>query len=365
MPSLPVYVDGIFREHEQPDGTLGLPSQDVVAVDERHPDRPERIENIEHAIRTALPEHASWPDVDPAPFSALERVHETAYLEEVEAFAASGGGRYEATTGVSSATWDAVHHAAGAAIQATERTLETGPGTVPYALVRPSGHHAQTAQADGYCLVNNVAVAADHARAAGLADRVAVLDWDVHPGNGTQEIFYDRDDVLVVSLHGDYGAWDPETHPQTCRPDEHGTGDGEGYTVNVPLPPGAGKEGYGRAFDDVVGPVLAAYDPDVLLVSAGQDAGRMDPLGRMVLMKSGFTGLASRAREAADGSLALVQEGGYQLSHLTYCTLGVIEGALDVQTGVSDPFDRLAEHEPAAREWVADVRTHYEQYWPL
>ena len=127
-------------------------------------------------------------------------------------------------------------------------------------------------------------VAAAHARATGLADRVAVLDWDVHPGNGSQAMFYDRPDVLVVSLHADYGTWDPETHPQTCRPDEHGTGDGEGYTVNVTLP---------------------------------------------------------------------------------YLTLGALEGALGVDAGVEDPFLLLDEYDPAAREWLADVRAHHEQFWPV
>jgi acetoin utilization deacetylase AcuC-like enzyme len=363
--SLPVYDHPLFREHEHPPGTFDRPSSDVVAADETHPERPERIENIAHAVRTALGEHATWPGVDPADRETLERVHDPDYLDEVRDLAAAGGGRIEATTGVSEATDDAARHAAGAAVQAAERTLATDADSVPYALVRPSGHHAQPAQADGYCLVNNVAVAAAHARATGLADRVAVLDWDVHPGNGSQAMFYDRPDVLVVSLHADYGAWDPETHPQTCRPDEHGTGDGEGYTVNVTLPPGTGDPGYARAFDAIVDPVLSAYDPDLLLVSAGQDAGQMDPNGRMLLTKAGFRDLGERARAAADGSLALVQEGGYNVSHLPYLTLGALEGALGVDAGIEDPFRLLDEYDPAAREWLADVRAHHEQFWPV
>jgi len=365
MPRLPVYDHPVFREHEQPPGAFEYPPRELVAVDEPHPDQPERVENVAHAIRTALGEYAAWPDVEQADRATLERVHDPAYLEEVRDLAAAGGGRIEATTGVSAATWDAVRHAAGAAVQAAERTLTSGVDTVPYALVRPSGHHAQPARADGYCLVNNVAVAAEHVRARGLADRVAILDWDVHPANGTQEVFYDRDDVLVVSLHGDYGAWDPESHPQTCRPGEHGTGAGEGYTVNVTLPPGTGDAGYARAFDGIVTPVLDAFGPDLLLVSAGQDGGQMDPNGRMLLTKDGFAALGARAREAADGALAVVQEGGYHRSHLAYCTLGALEGALGVETDVRDPFALLEEYEPPAEAWLGDIRAHYETFWPV
>jgi len=358
-----VLYDEVFLAHEQPDGAYDLPLRET-EVAEPHPDRPERLTNVERTVRTHLGEHATWPGVEPATRERLERVHDPDYLDEIEALAASGGGRIEATTGVSAATPEAVRYAAGAAIGAAEHTLESDADTVPYALVRPSGHHAQPARADGYCLVNNVAVAAEHAIDTGAADRVAVVDWDVHPGNGTQECFYDREDVLLVSLHNDFGSWGP-AHPQTSRLDERGEGDGEGYTVNVPLPPGTGNEGYARAFDRIVEPAVSEFDPDLLLVSAGQDGSQMDPNGSNVLTMAGFHEMGERTRALADGNLALVQEGGYNVSHLAYCTLGAIEGAIGERSGVEDRYDLLDECNPATGEWLGDAVAAYEPFWPV
>ena len=240
---------------------------------------------------------------------------------------------------------------------------------MPYACVRPSGHHAQPAQADGFCFFNNVAVAVEHAVATTDVERIAVVDWDVHHGNGTQECFYDRDDVLFVSLHNDHWSWDPAAHPQSGDLDEHGNGDGEGYNLNVPLPPGTGDEGYAAAFNRVVEPVVEAFDPDLLVVSAGQDPGTVDPLGRNVVTKEGFSDLGARARSlaasAADGRLAVVQEGGYQVSHLGYATLGVLEGLLGVETGVEDPFAWLDEDAESASRRLDDVVAHVGEWWAL
>jgi len=358
-----VLYDEACLAHAQPDGAYDLPLRET-DVAEPHPDRPERLTVIERMLRSHLGEHATWPGVEPATRDQLERVHDPDYLDSVWELAASGGGRIEATTGVAEATPEAVLHAAGASVAAAERALESDAETVPYALVRPSGHHAQPARADGYCLVNNVAVAAEHAIATGAAERVAVVDWDVHPGNGTQECFYDRDDVLLVSLHNDFGSWGP-AHPQTSRLDERGAGDGEGYTVNVPLPPGTGDDGYARAFDRIVEPTVRAFDPDLLLVSAGQDGGQMDPNGSNVLTMDGFREMGRRVRDLADGPLALVQEGGYNVSHLAYCTLGAVEGAIGVESGVGDRYDLLEECNPATGEWLDDAVAAYEAFWPV
>ena len=358
-----VLYDEACLDHEQPDGAYDLPLRET-EVAEPHPDRPERLSSVERMLRRHLGEHARWPAVEPASRARLERVHDPDYLDDVWELAASGGGRIEATTGVSEATPEAVRYAAGAAVQAAERTVESDADTVPYALIRPSGHHAQPAQADGYCLVNNVAVAAERALETGAADRVAVVDWDVHPGNGTQECFYDRDDVLLVSLHNDFGSWGP-AHPQTSRLDERGEGEGEGYTVNVPLPPGTGDGGYSRAFERVVEPTVGAFDPDLLLVSAGQDGSQMDPNGSNVLTMDGFREMGRRVRDLADGNLALVQEGGYNVSHLAYCTLGAVEGAIGERSGVEDRYHLLEECNPATEEWLDDAVAAHEAYWPV
>jgi len=364
--ALAVYYDDVFLEHAPPDGAFEMPPAEEVAFAEPHPDRRERIENLRHVVAHALGDLTTWADVTPADREQLERVHEPDYLDELRALSGGEPTRLTRTTAVSEHTYEAARHAAGAAIGAARRAV--AGDELPYAMVRPSGHHAQPARADGFCYVNNVAVAAEQLLAEGQVDSAAVVDWDVHPGNGTQEVFYDRDDVLVVGLHNDFGAWGP-SHPQTCGLEERGTGDGEGYTVNVPLPPGTGDAGYEYAFERLVEPVVESFAPDLLLVSAGQDPGQLDPTARNMVTMDGFREMGRRARaladSVADGHLALVQEGGYQVTHLAYATLGVLEGALGHETGLEDPWGLLDEHEPPARAWIDEAAAAHADHWPL
>ncbi len=363
------FFDESFIAHEQPAGEFEAEWTGRLAYREPHPDRPERLKNIYRIVQAELADHVTLADVDPATREHLERTHTAGHIDELRAFCADGGGRLTAETGANEHTFRAAIHAAGAARQAAEHALD-GPATdVPYAMVRPSGHHAQPEQVDGFCYFNNVAVAADHVLATTDVGRVAVVDWDVHHGNGTQECFDDRDDVLVIGIHNDHWSWDPDAHPQTGDVDEVGVGDGEGYNVNVPLPPGTGDEGYERVFDRIVEPILDSYEPDLLLISAGQDAGTVDPLGRNVVTKDGFEELGRRARtlagEHAGGNLAIVQEGGYQVSHLAYATLGVLEGALGVDTGIDDPMAWMDEDYDSAHEAVEEIAAHHAEYWPV
>lgn len=366
MPSLTVYDDDVFLAHDPPAGAFVLPAHDWLAVEEPHPDRPERIRNVRHALRQAFPDLLRRGPVEPATRAQLERVHDSAYLDAFEA--AAPGDRLTPETGVGEGTIEAAKHAAGAAVSAAERAVASAPEEVVYAPVRPSGHHAQPTTADGFCYLNNVAVAAAHALASGRAERVAVVDWDVHHGNGTQEAFYDRDDVLTVSLHNDFGSWGPH-HPQTGGVEETGTGAGEGYTVNVPLPPGTGDTGYAHAVDVIVEPVVREYSPDLLLVSAGQDPGFHDPMGRNVVTMAGFEDLGGRVRQLADecagGALALIQEGGYQQSHLAFATVGALAGALGVEIGVDEPFFALGENLPPVECWVEEARRAHARHWTL
>jgi acetoin utilization deacetylase AcuC-like enzyme len=368
MSDLTIYTHDSFLEHEPPAGEFEAEWTGRLAVKQPHPDRRERVENIRHIVEHELTDVAdvAWADAEEVDDETLHRTHDPAYVAEFREFCADGGGRLTAETGCNEASYRAARYAAGAAVQAVDHAVSGDD--VPYALVRPSGHHAQPAQADGFCFFNNVAVAVDHAIATGLADRVAVVDWDVHHGNGTQECFYDRDDVLFLSLHNDHWSWDPDAHPQSGDVDEYGVGEGEGYNLNLPLPPGTGDEGYLDAFDRVVDPVLAAYDPDLVVVSAGQDPGTMDPLGRNVVTKGGFEAFGRRATawadDYADGNLAVVQEGGYQISHLGYATLGVLEGLVDADTGIEDPFAWLNEDADSARRAVDDLVDAFADDWP-
>jgi acetoin utilization deacetylase AcuC-like enzyme len=368
-PTLTVLFDERFLDHEPPAGEFEAEWTGRLAVEEPHPDRPERIMNVREILRQELSDHVEWAEVSPASRTVLERVHDSDYIEEFERFCAAGGGRLTAETGANEASFESARWAAGAAVGAAERALSDAPERIPYALVRPSGHHAQPARADGFCFFNNVAVAAEHALATTATERVAVVDWDVHHANGTQECFYDREDVFVVSVHNDHWSWDREAHPQTGDLAEDGRGDGTGYTLNAPLPPGTGDQGYAELFERVVEPAVTAFDPDLLLVSAGQDGGTVDPLGRNVLTKDGFQRLGRRVRGLADdtatGRLGLVQEGGYQISHLAYATLGVAEGVLGTDTGVEDPMAWMDEDLDSARRAIDRIADYHDQHWPL
>ncbi len=366
--TITVFWDESFVAHEQPGGEFESEWTDRIAYREPHPDRPERIKNIYRIVQGQLSDHLAWRDVEPATNKQLERTHTADHIDHVQTFCANGGGRMTAETGANEHTYRAARHAAGAATQAAEHALQTAPENIPYAMVRPSGHHAQPEQVDGFCYFNSVAVAADHVLETTDVDRVAVIDWDVHHGNGTQECFYDRDDVLVISIHNDHWSWDPDAHPQTGDVDEVGVGQGAGYNVNVPLPPGTGDQGYEQVFDRLVDPVVAEYDPELILVSAGQDPGTVDPLGRNVVTKDGFEELGRRARqtaaEHASGNLALVQEGGYQVTHLAYATLGVLEGVAGVETGIDDPMAWMDEDYDSAKRSIEAIADSHAEYWP-
>ncbi|MFO7926000.1 MAG: class II histone deacetylase [Halobacteriota archaeon] len=366
---LTVFWNDSCLDHEPPAGEFEAEWTGRLAVEEPHPDRHERIRNVRSIIEATIDDGVTWDEAIPATRAQLERVHDPAYIDEFKTFCEAGGGRLTAETGANEASYPAARYAAGAALQAAEHAIENDLRNLPYALVRPSGHHAQPAQADGFCFFNNVAIAAEHALETSRTQRVAILDWDVHHGNGTQECFYERDDVLVISVHNDHWSWDPDAHPQTGDVDEHGRGAGEGYNLNVPLPAGTGDGGYEYVFDRIVEPVVTEFDPGLLIVSAGQDGGTVDPLGRNVLTKTGFEMLGRRTRElaadAAGDTLALVQEGGYQISHLAYATLGVLEGVLDRGTGIEDPMAWMDEDFDSAERAVDEIVEYYDTYWNL
>ncbi|WP_049996128.1 arginase family protein [Halococcus sediminicola] len=376
-----VYWDDRMLDHEPPTGASKYPDTPIVAAPEVHPDRRERVENIRAMIDHAFGDVTETVSPASASRAALKRVHDPEYLDWIEAFCADGGGRIgDTTTGMNEHTADAARVSAGAAIEAASAALVNGDGddALPYALCRPSGHHAQPDRADGFCFLNNAALAAEAALADDgadvVADRVAIVDWDVHHGNGTQEAFFDRDDVLFVSAHNDHGSWHPKYHPQEGSIEEVGTENGEGYTVNVPLPPGTGNRGYESVFDRIVEPAVAEFDPNLVIVSAGQDAGPADMNGRNIVTRAGFRELGARVRrladETADGALALIQEGGYQPSHLSFATLGVFEGILNhtvdlEQYGTDDPFEFLDEPTGLVDDWIDEAVERHREYWPV
>ncbi|MCE2539197.1 MAG: histone deacetylase [Acidobacteria bacterium] len=284
-----------------------------------HPERPARAEVMARvAERWAA---TGGPAAAPAPVSdqALARVHDGRYLEDI-ASTAGRRVRLDPDTWTSPDSEAVARLAAGATVAAVDHALDRGaPGL---AFVRPPGHHAERARAMGFCLYNNAAVAAAHALARGL-ERIAVIDYDVHHGNGIQWIFYDDSRVLYVSTH------QYPFYPGTGAADDVGRDDGAGTTVNVPLAAGAGDADLDRVFREVVMPILAGYAPDAVLLSAGFDAHADDPLGGMQLSTDGYAILTRRlwafAAERCAGRLAVVTEGGYDLQALEECLDGTLE----------------------------------------
>ncbi|ABG03452.1 histone deacetylase superfamily [Rubrobacter xylanophilus DSM 9941] len=310
-----VYTHPACRKHLNPSSGVEVP--------ERYP---AALAGAEAAARDGAPVEVRRSE--PAPEAALLAVHERGYLKLLRELSSSGGGVLDPDTALGPGSWEAALLAAGAAAGAAEAALS---GAASFALVRPPGHHAGRGRAMGFCLINNAAVAAAHARALG-ARRVAVLDWDVHHGNGTQEIFYAAGDVLYLSVHRG-GLF----YPGTGHPEEVGAGPGKGFTVNVPLPAGSGEGGYAAAFGGVLLPVLEEFAPELVVVSAGYDAHASDPLGGMRLEAGSFgrfaAAVASLARRASGTPPAFVLEGGYEAGALTACVAATIRGAGEGETG--------------------------------
>jgi acetoin utilization deacetylase AcuC-like enzyme len=266
----------------------------------------------------------------------LERVHDRAYVERIRAASAADGGDAGGYTPFGRGTYEIAALAAGGCIAAADAVLD-GEVANAYALVRPPGHHAGPAGGCGYCVFSNVALAARHLRHARGVGRVAVVDWDVHHGNGTQAAFLDDPTVLAISLHQE-----DLFPPGSGGADEVGIGAGAGATVNVPLPAGSGRAAYLEAFDRVVAPALERFAPGFVLVACGLDAGMEDPLGRMNLTSECFALLTERVMACAaalcDGRLVLCHEGGYSSAYVPYCGLAIVERLAGVATGVADPW---------------------------
>jgi acetoin utilization deacetylase AcuC-like enzyme len=270
-----------------------------------------------------------------APRAALELVHDASHVERVLAEPRETVQLdHEAWIGPGSAT--AALLAVGGLLEAVAAVV-AGEVDNAFVLGRPPGHHAEAARPMGFCLLNATAVAARWAQLARGAARVAILDWDVHHGNGTEEVFLADGSVLCVSLHQE-GLYPPDTGGIEVR----GAGPGAGANVNVPLPPGTGDHGYLHAFERVVEPLVREFSPDLLLIAAGQDASATDPLGRMSLTVPGYRALCDRtvdlAQELCGGRVVAVLEGGYSLQHVPLANLAVLEGLAGLPaTFATDP----------------------------
>lgn len=243
-------------------------------------------------------------------------------------------GEIEIDTPLSQGSYDAAIFAAGGAINAVQAVM-SGQVKNVYALLRPPGHHALSNRAMGFCIFNNAVIAAHYARNVYGLERIMIVDWDVHHGNGTQDAFYADPGILFVSLHQQ--DWYPKLSGEL---DQVGAGRGTGFTVNIPLPAGTGDRGYRAAFEQLVVPIGLQYDPQLILISAGQDANWLDPLAQMMVTQLGFRKMSELmiglAEVVCEGRLIMLQEGGYSTSYVPYCTVAAVEPLLNLDLGIID-----------------------------
>ncbi len=303
----------------------------------------------------------------------LRLCHTAEYIQRVKDISAANGGDTGAGAPMGPRGEPIARLAAGGVVAAVDAVMR---GTVHHALaiVRPPGHHAMSDRGMGFCIYANVAIAARHALRRYPAERIAIVDWDVHSGNGTQDAFYTDPSVLFISIHQDnlfpvgWGALD-----------QQGEGPGEGKTINIPLPAGSGNPTYLAAMDDIVTPAIRQFAPDLIMVSAGQDASVMDQLGRMSLTTAAYRAMTRRLRDLADelcdGRLVIALEGGYSELYAPYCTASIAEGLCEGLDGISpveEPYGSRAESMPASREIGLDARKALDdaiainrRYWNL
>ncbi|HEY1688773.1 MAG TPA: histone deacetylase [Solirubrobacteraceae bacterium] len=318
-----------------------------------HPEEPGRLEAIERRL-----EAAGWLGwerrVAPAAQQELlELVHSRDHVKRIEALAHAGGGAIEADTFVlGEPSWEAALHAAGAAC-AMVRALMAGEASRGFCGVRPPGHHAEPETAMGFCLFNNVAIAAELALRELGAGRVLILDWDVHHGNGTAETFRRRDDVLYVSIH------QAGIYPGTGALEDVGSGPGSGYTINLPVPGGSEEGLWLSLLEHVALPAALAFGPDLVLISAGFDAHRDDPLGGCRLEAASFAEMARQVRVLADRlqvPIGAVLEGGYAPAALAESVQETMSALVDAQPPCS-----VAPQAPLVERAIAQLAPH----WPL
>ena len=305
-----LYLDPLFCDHQTGN----------------HPEHPDRITTlIQHLQETKIIQHCTPIPVTPVSLKLLQNTHLPRYVDQVRELSEQGGGPIERDTLVSRQSFTVALHAAGSVVDAVNRVIQ-GPDSQALCLVRPPGHHALAEQAMGFCLFNNIAVAATHAMKQHELTRILIIDWDVHHGNGTQDIFYKEPRVMFFSIHR------YPFYPGTGRADETGSEKGAGYTLNIPVSFGTPRSTYLKQFQNAIETLAKRIRPELIMISAGFDSHALDPIGSLGLETEDFIPLTeivcNCAQDYADGRLISVLEGGYNRAVLKDCVRAHLETLL-------------------------------------
>ncbi|MCX6566433.1 MAG: histone deacetylase [Candidatus Aminicenantes bacterium] len=323
-----------------------------------HVECPERLEAIADILDAGLDFSLDRIEARPASSDEIAYIHAPEYIDFLSHTRGRAHVQLDPDTATSSLSFDAALLAAGGTIEAADFVL-AGPGRNAFALVRPPGHHAERGQAKGFCLFNNVAIAAEHLVRKRGVRRILIADWDVHHGNGTQNAFYSRNDILFFSTHRF------PFYPGSGRWDEIGAGEGRGYTVNVPLSAGKTDGDYLFIYRNILGPIARAFEPEFILVSAGFDIFAGDPLGGMNVSLEGFAGLASElvtvAEDSCGGRLLLVLEGGYHIEGQALAVKDVLRRL----AGARSALEIRADISITTHKEISPVIDIQRRFWPL
>lgn len=310
------------------------------------PETKRRLKNL--IVASGLSDHLAIESASSLTKEQVMLIHGEDYLNEFKRVSDLGGGDlaapYNIDTPIGSGTYEIALLSAGLATQAL-RDVYSGKYKNAYALSRPPGHHATADHAIGFCYLNNIAVAIENVKKELGLNKVAIIDWDVHHGNGQQEIFYDRDDVLTLSLHQDMcypNDYVIQGSSKDSTIEARGHDQGNGYNINIPFFPGAGHDAYLYALDTIVAPAIRDFQPEVIIVACGFDANAFDPLGRILLHSDSFRLLTRKvmqlADEVCDGKIVYTHEGGYAESYVPFCGMAVMEELSNIKTEVEDPM---------------------------
>jgi len=322
-----------------------------------HAESPETKRRFKNLLDVSgLSRHLAVETAPEASDEALRRIHPASYLTEFKRLSDADGGCLGEETPFGQGSYEIAALSAGLAINAMDRVL-TGQWQNAYSLSRPPGHHCLPDYPMGFCLLANIPVALEEMKARHGLGKVAVIDWDVHHGNGTQAIYWDRADVLTISLH--QNACYPTNSGTTA---ERGAGVGQGANINVPLLPGGGHHSYLAAMDRIVLPALHRFQPELIVVASGLDANALDPLARMLAQSDTYREMTRRLMQAADalcgGKLVMVHEGGYSEAYVPFCGQAIMETLAARRTQVIDPFldFLIAQQPPPEFEALEDRR---------